>query len=149
MDKVVKPLVKRKAETSAASSGHCASKPLSSGAPAASGEPGPEPVTPGAPKKAKKALFNVQHYSRQQATAWLPKVTGTTIQPVNNRTWCVRYGTRAVTPRSHTVTYEDAEGSYTQHTRALVQCLEWAWNVHHNEMGGEACPHTFDLHAET
>jgi len=101
------------------------------------------------PKRAKLvAPFNVKHYTMQAASFFLPKSKGCTISPVGNRQWQVKYRQRATAPRSHTCTYTDAEGSHLEHCRALVQCLEWAWRVHHVELGLEACPHNLQLIAQ-
>ena len=94
------------------------------------------------------APFNVKHYTLESATALLPKSKGCTITPVGNRQWQVKYRQRAVAPRSHTCTYNEAEGAHLEHCKALVQCLEWAWRVHHEELGMEACPHNLEIIAQ-
>ena len=94
-------------------------------------------------KKKIVAKFNEKHYSQAEASAWLPKVKGVSISPVNNRTWQVKYLTREVTPKSHTRIYHEPEGSHKEHCKALVACLTWAWTIHHQEKGGEPCPYDF------
>jgi len=74
----------------------------------------------------------------------LPRVKGSTISPVGNRQWQVKYGLRDHAPRSHTQTYDEKEGVLL-HCRALARCLKWAWGVHRNEKGGGPCP--FDIDA--
>ena len=101
------------------------------------------------PKRAKLvAPFNVKHHTSESASALLPKSNGCAITPVGNRQWQVKYRQRAVAPRSHTCTYNEAEGAHLEHCKALVQCLEWAWRVHHEELGMEACPHNLEIIAQ-
>ena len=99
-----------------------------------------------APKRAKKvAPFSIKHYTVETARELLPAAKGCTISPVGNRQWQVKYKERPFPPRSHTCTYDEPEGSNVEHCRALVQCLEWAWRVHHEELGRDRCPHNFDI----
>lgn len=80
------------------------------------------------------------HFSQEQAAAMLPQAKGTTISPVNGRQWQVKYKARPRRPYSHSVTY-DPEGpaGLDNHRKALLECLEWVWQVH-VECGGAACP---------
>lgn len=58
-----------------------------------------------------RAAPNQCHWSQEQAAAYLPKVRGCIILPVNNRRWQVKYLLRPTAPRSCTATDEpEGEG---------------------------------------
>lgn len=84
---------------------------------------------------------NPRHWRQDDAVRLLPRVKGCTISPVGNRQWQVKDLSRVLRPRSHTQTYTEPEGEFKAHSLALGRCLLWAWNVHHQEMQGEECPH--------
>lgn len=84
-------------------------------------------------------------YSQAEAAAMLPQCKGSTISLVNNRTWQCKSLARAHPPRSHSITYYERPGECTEHAKALARVAQWSWNIHHHELGLEACP--FDLEA--
>lgn len=130
-----KPSEVRPAGTGAASASSAASS--GSAGPSFSGEPATKKRRPPAP-------FNVKHYSQAEASTFLPAAKGCSISPVGNRQWQVKYMAREKRPKSHSVTYHEAPTECKLHSKALAECVMWAWTVH-VECGGEACP--FDLSA--
>jgi hypothetical protein len=79
-------------------------------------------------------------WTQEQAKALCPTARGVTISMHTGTRWIIKYPARAKYPKSNSQTW----GGDQTHMQALSKCLQWAWDIHHNECGGPACP--YDLH---
>ena len=108
-----------------------------------SGDGGPKPVDAAAVAAVKKSRIPDDGLIDGAACrSFLPKAIGCTMSMKNEIAFTVKYPQRPKAPYSHTATWGDV--TKKTHRETALECLKWAWDIHHLECKQEACPYVLD-----
>ena len=108
-----------------------------------SGDVAPKPVDAAAVAAVKKSRIPEDGLIDGAACRkFLPKAKGCSMSMKNEIAFVVKYPQRPKSPRSHTATW----GGTTNrtHRESALECLKFAWDIHHKECKQEACPYVLD-----